>query len=300
MPQPLFILSAHHAFGGFLAALLGGHPAICAAPGLNLLASPTVRDFIERSRSGEAGLKDGLLRFIAQVLAGEQTVDSVEMARRWLLYRAGETTTSVVEELARRVAPRLLVERSILYTDDPATLPRIAADFPESKFIHLTRHPVTQGLDVLGSPEGAVRMLRATTRPGASTGLSNDPQVDWFESGATVFEFFQSLPNERHRTIRAETLAENSESELQSLCAWVNLPFGSQIYARMCDVASWPFAGPGPFNAVGGTDGERIVGVFGQRAHLPSLDAALPWHQKKTGLAEPVKTLAREFGYAAD
>jgi hypothetical protein len=298
MPGPVFILSSHQSFSALLTAMLGRNPNAYASPGLNLLIHPTVREFLQHCRERNVHLKDGALRFVAQLYAGEQTFESIEMARRWLLRRGASPTEDVMQELCRKVAPRLLIDRGPFYAMNSEILPRIEGAFPESKFIHLSRHPMEQGAAVLRSLEGIIDLWQNFPQLSSRAGRVPDPQIAWFETQATIMEFFETLPPERHYQLRAETLLAQPENSLSALCSWLELPFTRTSYEAMLQPKRWPFSGPGPFNAVGGTDDEPVQGIIDVLPpRLPSLDESVPWRPNEAGLEEQVKMLARGLGY---
>ena len=48
-------------------------------------------------------MRHGLLRSVAQLYAGEQTIDSISMAYRWIRSRARQSTAAVFAELLERI-----------------------------------------------------------------------------------------------------------------------------------------------------------------------------------------------------
>ena len=82
-PPPLFLLAPPRSFTSVICGVLGQHPELFGTPELNLFRAPTMSRFIRLSR-----LHVGMHRLVAQLYAGEQTIESVIMARHWLLARA--------------------------------------------------------------------------------------------------------------------------------------------------------------------------------------------------------------------
>jgi hypothetical protein len=279
--------------------MLAGHPGLFASPGLNILIRPTVGDFLdyclERPR-----IAHGLLRCVAHLYSGEQTLDSIEMARRWLVRRNSVASEQVVKELCEKVAPARLVDRCLLYPKDMDLLHQIHQSFPEALFLHLTRHPFEQGMAVLQSIEGVLELSEDESVNSRARSKVLDPQFTWFETQASIMEFSDVLEPDRYIHVRAEDLVGMPENTLRGLCAWLRLPVTPEILQRMSSYKDWPFAGPGPYNASGGTDREPASAEVAS-AHMAngaprSLDDALPW-RAKVGLVEPVKVLARHLGY---
>ena len=279
--------------------MLARNPGVFASPGLNILIKPTVGDFldycIERPR-----IAHGLLRSIAQLYSGEQTLDSIEMARRWLVRRSSAPSEQVVGELCEKVAPARLIDRCLLYPKDMDLLHQIHQSFPDGSFLHLTRHPLEQGLAMLQSIEGVAELWEDESVESRARRQILDPQYVWFETQASIMEFSDVLLPDQYCHVKAEDLATMPENTLRRLCAWLRLPFSPEILQRMCDCKEWAFAGPGPYNAFGGTDWEpasaEVVSAQTATGTPRSLDDALPW-KSRTGLVEPVKELARHLGY---
>jgi hypothetical protein len=95
---------------------------------------------LTRARTGTPGL----LRAVAQLYGGEQTIQTVALAKRWIQFRLESACVSVMRELAEKVAPRILVEKSPRTARRVEHMQRIRRAFPITKFIHLLRHPRPQ------------------------------------------------------------------------------------------------------------------------------------------------------------
>ena len=90
-----------------MCGVIGQHPELFGSPELNLFRARSMRKFNDLTR-----LHMGLHRFVAQVYAGEQTIESVEMARHWMLARLDRSTAQVHRELCEKIAPRAMVQKS--------------------------------------------------------------------------------------------------------------------------------------------------------------------------------------------
>src|SRR5690348_11238289 len=123
---PIFVLAAPHSYGALIGAMIGCHPAAFALPELNLFVSATLEGlWSEMADRGQVQIH-GLLRLVAYLFAGEQTIAAVAMARRWLTRRMHWPTRRVFDELRAAAAPLRLVEKSRIYLRDPECLARIA------------------------------------------------------------------------------------------------------------------------------------------------------------------------------
>jgi Sulfotransferase family len=293
--DPIFLVSSPCSCSTMLCGMLAEHPNIFAAPGLNILIRPTVGDFLDHCLE-RPRIAHGLLRCIAHLYSGEQTFDSIEMARRWLIRRRSVPSEQVIKELCEKVAPARLVDRSLLYPKSMDLLHQIQRSFPDALFLHLTRHPFEQGMAVLQSIEGVMELWEDESVDSRAKGKILDPQYAWFETQASIMEFSDVLEPDRYIHVRAEDLVKFPQNALRRLCGWLGLPVSAEILQRMCSGKDWPFAGPGPYNASGGTDREPASSAQLAKGVTRSLDEALPW-RSKVGLVEAVKILARHLGY---
>ena len=126
-PPPIFVLAPPRSFTSVFCGVVGQHPELLGSPELNLFRMPTMSRFI-----GVTRLHMGLHRFVAQLYAGEQTVESVIMARNWMLARRDRTTAEVHRELCAKIAPRALVQKSPRYHRRLAYMEAMLAGVPRS------------------------------------------------------------------------------------------------------------------------------------------------------------------------
>ncbi|MEO8893977.1 MAG: sulfotransferase, partial [Coleofasciculaceae cyanobacterium] len=80
VPQPIFILGAPRSFTSVICAMLGQHPETYGVPELNLFIDETLDQLTQRLKGIRQFQLHGLLRTVAQLYAGEQTILSVDMA----------------------------------------------------------------------------------------------------------------------------------------------------------------------------------------------------------------------------
>ena len=289
--EPVFLLCSLGSGSNQLCSLLAQHPHAYVTPGLNLQFKQTIGDLLEYRRSTPR-TTDGLLRTIAQLFAGEQTMDSIEMAKRWLRRRKSAFGEDVMKELCEKVSPARLIDRWLFRARDADLLPKVSSAFPNAQFLHLTRHPMQQGMAILQSAEGIADLWDEKSLDRSAKSPALDPQYSWFNTQAAIAEFSDSLSPGQYLQIRIEEVTGYREAWLRKLCDWLQLPQGMAIPAR-----HWPFASPGPYNAPGGIEWDPAPDI--ERVPDPSraLSESLPWMKKKVGLAEPVKILARALGY---
>src|SRR5262245_693869 len=98
-PPPLIILGSPRSFTSLVCGMLGQHPDAYGMPELNLFMSDSIRVLVGELTGYRQIQMHGLLRAVAQLYAGEQTLVGIDMARRWLLTRFGASTAEVYQEL---------------------------------------------------------------------------------------------------------------------------------------------------------------------------------------------------------
>ena len=72
--------------------MLGQHPQAFGLPEVNLFIAETLDELCQNATQQRHFLIHGLLRTVAHLYAGEQTVESIAMAWRWIGRRREMTT----------------------------------------------------------------------------------------------------------------------------------------------------------------------------------------------------------------
>jgi hypothetical protein len=296
LKEPVFILAAPHSLGSLLSAVLGQHPEVYATPGLHLHGGAIVCESIAIARNERLSQMHSLLRTIAHLYSAEQTVESIEMARRWLRRRDHLPSDQVHREICQKAAPRVLVERCPVYAGATTILPFMGEAFPDARFVYLVRHPFAQGRATLGDLQSAKKLIRDHRQNDVQT-PELDPQFAWFETQIAILDFLDALPKERQSHLRVEDLVAEPSEVLGDLCSWLGLAWSSDILSAMLAFENSPFYGPGPINAPSGYD--PILRTLSPWLPLPAeppLEGELPW-RKKIGLAPQTLELAQALGY---
>ena len=298
MHDPVIILAAPRSFTSVVCAILGQHPEMYGLPEVNLFVAETMRE-----RKGILAerrfFEHGLLRVVAQLLAGEQTVKTIALARKWLEMRLNRTCVAVFQELAEKVDPRILVDKSPRTITQCEYLQRVRRAFPKARFIHLVRHPRSQGESLwkLGGPLAAngLGALDYGTHP-----PTLDYQKAWFSLNITVVTFLNSLPKEQQMRIRGEDVLADVEAHLRNIALWLGLRTDNAAIEMMKHPERSPYACLGPVNARFGNDPKFLRASElrpGRGPNRLSLAGALSWRRDGGGFSPEVKELAWEFGY---
>jgi hypothetical protein len=306
-PPPLFILAPPRSFTSVVCGVIGQHPELYGMPELNLFQAPTVHEFWT-GRRPDGTLRtpfwrimrhDGILRAVAELYAGEQTIEAVEMAKRWLIARAGKSTAGAHREICARAGPQMLLDKSPAYARRSEYLRRINEAFPDARFIHLTRHPRGQCESVLNAENGrlAAFVMGAVDRDGPEPVI--DPQGVWRDAQYTILKFLADLPRARWMRLKGEDFMNDIEGGAREVCHWLGVADGADAIEEMKHPERSPFARIGPANARLGNDPNFLAApaLRPGRVKELTLDGPLSWRGDGVGFSEEVLKLARYFGY---
>lgn len=297
-PQPIFILGAPRSFTSVICAMLGQHPEAYGVPELNVFITENIEQLLQRLKGARQFQMHGLLRTIAQLYAAEQTIPSIDMAYRWIFNRIHWSTGEVYLELCRKVAPLRIVDKSPAYTTNPEILNRIHKTFPNAHYIHLLRHPRTQGTSMMRIADGKMAILMDSIDRSTKPPIV-DPQYAWYRIQQNILDFLSTVPAEQQMRIHGEDVLTDPRSHFETICQWLNLSWDESIFQAMLHPEASPYACFGPYGVHLGNDPNFLKSpTFSQRPIAPSqLDGPLPWRRDNQGFMPVVVTLARELGY---
>jgi len=246
LPPPIIVLGTRPAATALIGAMIGRNPGAFEFPQLNLFIGDTLEEMLKTVSLQNH--TQGLLRALAYIYGSEQTIISVGMARRWVLRHLSWSTSQVFDELRTRVAPRRLVDKSAVYSQNAKCLERIRKASPDAYYVHVVEHPLTSGA-VTAPFEG---LLNARQRAGAEA--SQDNQMKWVNAQRQISESLKEVPPERLVVLRLEELIADPRAELSELCARLDLPNDEAALAEMLHPENSPFACLGPVGANLGDD----------------------------------------------
>lgn len=213
--MPIFILCSPYSLDEYIARRIAyAFENLFFFPELNLFQSASLNDFIELNHGLMASNVHGLLRLVAEIYTGEQTIDSIETASRWIEQRLSLSSTSTYHELAAKVYPLTFVEKNVRYGESPHYLKRILTAFPNAIFIHLVRHPLSVCASACHTREGRIRLaLRNSFDRSQISAPVLDPQILWHRINTNITDFLSDLPVSQKLTIKAEDFY-SSEDEV--------------------------------------------------------------------------------------
>jgi len=296
---PLFILCAPRSFTSLLAAMLGQHPEAYGVPELNLFVEDTLQEMVGAMTDVYAIQLHGLLRNVAELYAGEQTIDAIDMAHRWIVKRIDMTTGEIYKELCRRVAPLRIVDKSPANSATLRRLERISQAFPDACYLHLIRHPFDMSKSLMNLQGGQI-MATLTNSIDHSQGYEVlDPQILWYRLNRTVCDFLATVSDRQQMKLRGEDLLNDPKQYLQLICQWLGWSWHDSAYEAMLHPDDSVYARFGPFGAQLGNDPNFLKSPIFKQRHVStgSLLGALPWRPDNQGFFPHVIELANSFGY---
>ncbi|MGB3509848.1 MAG: sulfotransferase [Microcoleaceae cyanobacterium] len=296
--QPLFILASPRSFTSLTCGMLGQHPEAYGVAELSLFTSDTLQEFMDKMQGIFQYNIHGLLRVVMQLYAGEQTLNSLEMARRWILARYHCTTGEVYQEICQKVAPKQIIDKSPIYSTKREIMNRIYQSFPDAYFLYLVRHPRTQGQSMMNFAQGDLAIFSNSIDYSKSPPIV-DPQYWWYTMQRNILDFLEVVPSEQKMFLRGEDLLGDPVRYFEKICRWLNLSWNDAALESMLNPQKSPYACFGPYGAHAGNDPNFMKSAkFKQRTIQPShLSGSLPWRSDNQGLIPDVIQLARNLGY---
>lgn len=312
-PDPLFILSAPRSFTSVVSAMLGQHEQMYGLLETSLFNAPTMELWGSTSRHV------GLLRCVAELFFGEQTEESIVKAEAWLRRRTSLSTAFVFEQIATRVAPRMLIEKTPATVFNLERMQRTYEAFPGAHYLHLTRHPAGYGRSVMNhvlnlaaerneapprwlrhiKPLDEAEDVRRERRKRAGPAV-RDPQWDWLRLHNNILTFLEQVPEKQQLRIRGEDLLAHPDRNLAIITRWLGLRTDNAMIDAMKHPEHGPYSFIGPPNARYGTSRYflREPRLRPDPGGQPHLQGPLVWREDGAWFAPPVRRLAVWFGYS--
>ncbi len=241
---PIIIVGTRPAATALVGAMLGCNRAAFGLPQLNLFMSDTLEGMLKAKPDPRQTHVHGLLRAVAYIYGREQTINSIAMARRWVLRRLSWPTGQVFEALQKEVAPLRLVEKSAANCEDATCLERIRKACPDAYYVHVVEHPLTLGAATAPTER---RGLGGRRRAGGEGMPAN--QLQWLKGQKVIAEAMQHVDFARLAVLRMEDLLADPRAQLSKLCAQLDLPNDDTAVAEMLHPENSPFATFGPVGA---------------------------------------------------
>lgn len=277
--------------------MIGQHPELAGVPELKLFCYPTIgaleaslpRFWIAR---GITHRSPGLVRALAEYAFGDQRPASISSARAWLKARAHWAGPDVLDVLQTLLRPRHLVEKSPENVLTDAALDQMSAAYPNARYLHLTRHPVTTQRSMQVHYQRVMPVYTHQDEPMAAIHA-------WYETHRRILCFTARLPRARTMQVRAEDILDEPEKRLRAIAAWLKLRTDDQTIEQMKHPERSPFArlGPAKTGIIGGNDHAFLCDPIPHQVPIPkTLDPPEGW-RAEASIWPMVEELARRLGY---
>lgn len=277
--------------------MVGQHPRCASLPELKLFAYDTIGQLEGSlpaywSERGFTHRSPGLVRAVAHYEFGHQSSAAMLAARAWLRDRSEWSGAQVFDVLLGRLSPRLAVEKSPENVEDDAALQRLATAYPQARFLHLTRHPVT-------TQQSFENHLNRTIPGFVLPGQPAFGIAAWVSAQCRILAFAATLPESRYLRVRAEDVLNHPHSQLASIAAWLELETAPDAIEAMLHPERSPFACPGPIDSgvVGGNDPAFLSDPVPRRVALPPRIEMPEGWVENSSLWEMTLDIAARLGY---
>jgi hypothetical protein len=268
---------------------------------INIFAGDTVADLLELYKTRRR-LQYGLLRSLSELAFGKQTEASIEAARLWMIDNAGLTTSELFRTMQAWAGDRGLVDKSPLHVFTPQAMVRMGENFPDARYLHLTRHPGDMIKSIhqlkMEMKEKAREKFPALARMAGGDADPDPPDKMWLEPHLEILRFLEGIPAERKMRMRGEDLLSDPANYLRQIAEWLELSTDDAAIEAMLHPETSPFACYGPVNA-----------KFGNDPNFLEKPALRPYHYKERPLelvmangrqielSETLCAYAKIFGY---
>jgi len=291
------VLAPARSYTSVVATMVGQHPDLAGLPELKLFSYRTISE-LEASlpsywrERGFVHRSPGLVRALAQFEFGGETQEHLAAAQAWLHERGHWSGAQVMDALLARLAPRAAVEKSPENVTTAAALRRLATAYPNARYLHLTRDPVSTQASM------AAHLLR-TVPEHPRLGEPMAGIAAWRNIHARILRFAASVPGDRIMRVRAEDVLNDPRVRLRRIAAWLRLRTDDAAIEAMCHPEASPFAcfGPSGSGILGGHDHGFLRDPIPRRVEFPrTLEQPSGWHGGRR-LWQRTAALARQLGY---
>lgn len=280
--------------------MIGQHPQLAGLPELKLFCYATIGE-LEASlpafwlKRGVTHRSPGLVRAVAHLEFGEQSVDTLREARAWLRVRSHWTGPDVLDSLMERLGERTAVEKSPENVDTDEALQRLDEGYPNARYLHITRHPVT-------TERSMQRHWARSRMPGA---IGNKPLgvsaiAAWFQINERICRFCSRLPADRWMRARAEDLISDANHQLRAVGAWLGIRTDDAAISAMQHPETSVFArfAPAGSGVIGGSDPDFLADPTLRSTQLPAVLRPPSGTSATAPLWRALVDLSAQLGYA--
>lgn len=294
--DPVFILTPPRSYSTVSLAMLAGHPQLYGFPEMLLFTAPTVGEILAGAGprpANEAWVKFGnvgIARAVAEVHEGRQSSDAVERAMDWLRAHSDWESVALMNYLLRRVHPKTGLEKSPDTVGSEKALNTCLQAYPTSKYLHLTRHPVST---VRSMQKHWAVLFPQEMPPRVRTNMC---LMNWYTCHLRIVKALHNLPGDQWMRVRAEDLLRAPQVWLPPLLDWLSLGHDNLTIQLMMQTDKWRFAGYRD-GATGGGDYSFLRDPALRPVAAPSAELISASWDITDEVRRRITVLARYLGY---
>lgn len=300
---PVIILCPPRSFSSVVCACLGQHPELHGFPELNLFVTDSVGgllelDNAEERRTGASHTHTaGLLRVVMHLEGLSTQPGALEWSRNWLRARSSWSTRALFDRLLHRIQPLRGVDKSPRTALSLKNMRRALEQFPDARFLHLTRHPMATIPSLMASRLSLQTGMGAHTDSEWDPGLANFCARLWQLVHQGITDFTSALPAGQTLRVKGEDVLRAPGDGLARIAEWLGLRVDASAVDAMLYPERSPYATPGVLPAGLDNDPGFLADPRLRPSSTPaSLHPPDRW-QLEPWLASEVRKLARHFGY---
>ena len=194
-----------------------------------------------------------------------------------------------MDYLLRLIYPQIGLEKSPETVGTGDALDAYIENYPNSRYIHLTRHPI-------GTIQSMQRHWRYRLNL-SETALAAHAATAWYLGHLRITRKLAQLPSEQWIRVGAEDLLREPDTRLPSLLDWLGLPCSDEIVAGMKQTQNWRFAGTGNSGKLFGGDPKFMLSPVLRHVPEPGEISFDPSWGLLDKMCDRMTSLARYLGY---
>jgi len=229
-PPAIFVLAPPRSGTTLLRVLLGGHPDLFAPPELELLNFNTLQERNLLCSQHDTIWLEGTMRALMEAYG----CDAVEAKRKMQAYeQQGLSIHEFYAALQKQISPRILVDKTPVYTLSLETLQQAEKMFENALYIHLVRHPYGMIHSFEEAHLEQVMAVHPHAHPLSSITKSDSVKMQaefiWQHSQHNIDSFLEVIPTSRQHRVHFEQLVASPEESLADLCKFIGIPFHAEM-----------------------------------------------------------------------
>jgi len=258
MAELLIILCPPRSFSSVVSTMIGQHPDLYGFPELHLFSDDNVDGLLKRLAKRNKPVPAGLGRLVAQEVFGRQTTRTALQAIEWIRERGDWSTKEMLDYFIERIAPRIGVEKSPGTSSRTQYLQRAHTNYPDARYLHLTRHPVSARNSIEEFFRG--KMERSRLKAGKNGEVDSrvreafDSLMVWQQLHANIMRFTTGLPAGKTMRVKGEDILSQPDLYLPQIAEWLGIRTDREAIECMKHPEESPYAYTGPSPISGGND----------------------------------------------